>query len=99
MKTGPEKEKMASKVRRSCDLLDMTCTTEVHTKCGMRRDRLYIRRDVKFLENEFDIEEKPETQKRTATELPDISDQEEQVTDSQKSTPRDDADKNVQEVP
>ena len=60
--------------------------------------KLYIRRDVKFLEDEFDVREKPKTRdtrmKGIGAELPGMLDQEEQAPKKQHSVPEADTDAN-----
>ncbi len=99
LKTGPEKKKMTSKVRKLRFVGYDSYNKGAYRMWDEEQKRLYIRRDVKFLENEFDVADKPRTQERTTIELPDIPDQEEQVGDNGKAALRADDDENVQEVP
>ena len=85
VKTGPEKEKMTSKVRNLRFVGYDQYNRSAYRMWDEKQKRLYIRRDVTFLENEFDAEKKPETKERATVELPDISDQEEQETKDQES--------------
>lgn len=96
LKTSPEK--LTSKVRKL-----RFVGYDLYNKGAYRlwddaKKKLYIRRDVKFLEDEFDVTEKPGRREITKniieTDLPKVPDQEEQGCENQQWVPETEADEN-----
>ena len=79
LKTDPEKRKMESRVRKLRFVGYDPYNKNSYRMWDEEKKRLYIRRDVKFLENSFDVTARKEKQGSQNVDLSDVSNQEEKV--------------------